>query len=261
MPTFPRITSRQHETVGRFRQAARRSDGDVVLDGGHLLIEALDARIPVDTVLSTDVDAAVVRRARASGAAVYEVTAPVLDAASPVRTPSGIVALAHWRPTTVDAALAGKAPLVIGLCSVQDPGNVGSAIRAADALGATGVLAIDHTAHPGAWKVLRGGMGSTFRVPIARTSLDDALPAARTHGLSIIATVAAGGRPVSDIDWRAPTLVLLGSEGMGLPSTAIEAADRLCTIPMRSGAESLNVAVAAALMLYEARRQRERAGR
>lgn len=257
MPEFPRITSRQHDIVKRFRLAARRASDDVVLlDGEHLLAEALDADLPLDVVLTDRAHATLAARARTAGATVHEASPTVIEAASPVRTPSGIVALATWQPALLADVLRARDALIVGLCGVQDPGNVGSAIRAADALGATGVLALDDTAHPGGWKALRGAMGSTFRLPVAVATLSDALSAAVASGIRILATVAGTGEPAHKVDLTKPSLMLLGSEGRGLPDAVVSRADMRVTIPMRPRVDSLNVAATAALLLYEARRQR-----
>ncbi|HUF48060.1 MAG TPA: RNA methyltransferase, partial [Vicinamibacterales bacterium] len=137
----------------------------------------------------------------------------------------------------------------------------GSTIRSADALGATGVAALGATADPSGWKVLRGSMGSAFRLPVARGTLAAALAAARQAGVCVLATTSAGGVPVADADLTPPSLVLLGHEGTGLPADLVAAADGVVSIPMRAGVDSLNVAVAAALVLDEARRQRARGPR
>jgi TrmH family RNA methyltransferase len=267
VPSAARISSRQHDVVQRFRRAARGIDragkdaGVVLLDGAHLLAEALDAGVPVELVLSDERAHALVGRARAAGASVYEGTAGVLEAASPVRTPSGIVALARWTTAPLADALGGSAACCLGLAGVQDPGNVGSAIRAADALGATGVLALDATADPRGWKTLRGAMGSSFRLPVARATTADAVAEARRRGLRVIATVAtlaSGGTAIESADLRSPALLLVGSEGAGLGHDVVSSADLRVTIPMRDGVDSLNVAVSAAILLFEARRQRQR---
>jgi len=228
----------------------------VLLDGEHLVADALDAGVHLELVLAEPRHFALASRAKQSGAAVYDATAPVLDAASPVRTPSGIVALATWQPAAAADVLREQPALVVGLCGVQDPGNVGSAIRAADALGATGVLALDDSADPAGWKALRGAMGSTFRIPVGSGPAIDAVAAARQAGLQIVATVADNGVPVERSNLRKPTLLLLGREGAGLSPELQSSADSRATIPMRSHADSLNVAVTTALFLYEARRQR-----
>jgi len=254
-----RLTSRQHAIVRRFRELARRRDDhrDVLLDGAHLIAEALNAGVPIDTLLiaterlqtASPDDRAIVERASRSGAVVHETTTAVLDAASPVRTSSGIVASAAWAPSTIADALAATPALVLGLVGVQDPGNVGGAIRSAHGLGATGVIALEGTAHPGGWKALRGSMGSTFHLPVAQGSTDVAIGAARHTGLQIVATVADSGTALGDVDLRRPVLLLVGNEGAGLPPPVIAAADMRATIPMRRTINSLNVSVTAAILL------------
>jgi TrmH family RNA methyltransferase len=255
----PRITSRQHPIVQRLRRlAGRREKGVVLLDGPHLLVDALAARVHVDLVLTDGRHAALAERARTAGATIHEGTAAVLDAASPVTSPTGVVALASWEPQDVSDVLAAIAP-VIGLVGVQDPGNVGSVIRSADALGAGGVLLLDASADPGSWKCLRGAMGSTFRIPIARGSTAEVIPLAKSRQRPVIAAIATGGTPLESLTLADSAVVLLGNEGAGLAPAVSGAADHAMTITMRAGMDSLNVSVTAALVLWEAHRQRHRA--
>jgi TrmH family RNA methyltransferase len=271
--TSNRITSRQHPVVQRLRKLAarRRDDRGLLLDGEHLLAEAIAAGVPIELVLTDGRVPDLARRARENGGAVYLASPSVLEAASPVRSPTGTVAIATWEPAALRDLFPGGTPpatgltprhppaLAIGLVDVQDPGNTGSVIRSADALGATGVATLGRTADPGGWRALRGAMGSTFHLPIARGSSAQAIQEARNAGVVVAATVAADGQPVDTVDLRPPLLVLLGNEGAGLPGSVIAEADVRLTIPMRPGVDSLNVAVSAALILYEARRQRRAA--
>jgi TrmH family RNA methyltransferase len=257
-----RITSRQHALVRRCRAlAAGPEAGNVLLAGEHLIADALDAGIRIDALITSGGHPALVTRARQSGTDIYEGTASVLDAASPVRTTSGIVAIATWAPRSIAEifkASEGR-PLhttMIGLVDIQDPGNVGAAIRSADALGGAPVLALGATADPGGWKALRGAMGSTFRVLVARGDVADAVRMARARGIRIAATVPAAGDSIATVDWHRPTLALLGNEGAGLPDAIAGDADLRITIPMRRDANSLNVAATAAILLHEAHRSR-----
>lgn len=205
------------------------------------------------------------------------VTDHVLAAMSPVQHPSGVVAIARpqsinlrrifCHPSTANgmpsgsdptpSLIAGSAPLVLVLAGVQDPGNVGAIVRAAAAFGATGVATLDGSAHPFGWKALRGAMGATFRIPVsAAATLADVLDAAAEHRVRVIAAVPRGGTPLPEIDLRKPAAIVLGAEGAGVPAATVTAAHETVTIPMRAPVESLNVAVAAALILYEASRQR-----
>ena len=255
MPAAARITSRQHAVVRRFRQAARGDADVVLLDGDHLVTEALDSGVQLDVVLTDGRAAALAARAKRAGATVHDAAPTVLEAASPVKTPSGIVALAKWQTTSIADVFSGSKGTCLGLVGVQDPGNAGSAIRAADALGASAVLALDDTADPRGWKTLRGSMGSAFHLPIARGSAADALAHARRRGLPIVATVATGGIDLNRCDLSKPSLILVGSEGAGLPDEIVSLTDQRLTIPMRAGANSLNVAVTAAILLFEIRRR------
>ncbi len=157
----------------------------------------------------------------------------------------------------MDEALAPAPQLVLFLDGVQDPGNVGAIIRAAEGTGATAVITGSGTADPRGWKALRGSMGSTFRLPVASAdSLATALAAARAAGLHLFAAVPRGGTPLADANLTRPAGIVLGGEGAGLPAGTIAGTDEALTIAMRPPVESLNVAIAAALVLYEASRQR-----
>lgn len=249
---MPIVTSRQHPFVRRCRLVAsgRGEPGVVLLDGLHLLEDAAAAGVPIEAVMTTEERRAAVDRLGLT-APLHVAARDVLDAASPVRSPSGVVALASWAPDALPDLFADAPALLVGLVGVQDPGNVGNVIRTADAFGAAGVLLLDGSADPGSWKVLRAAMGSTFRVPIARGSAHDAIRAARVRGVRIAAAVAAGGAGPEASRPAAPVLLLVGSEGAGLPRELVETADVRLTLPMRPGIESLNAATTAAVLLWE----------
>lgn len=259
------MSSRQNAVVKRFRELARggQADDAVLIDGPHLVTEALEAQVELETVAfardaAQDRLASLAARCADSGARVITTPDSVLALMSPVKQPSGVTAIARLRTATVDAALDAAPPqLVLLLDGVQDPGNVGAIIRAAEACGATAVIAGPGTADPFGWKALRGSMGSAFRLPIAITaSLDDGVAAARRAGLRIFATVPRGGTPLRGADLKRPAIILLGGEGAGLAGEIAARADERLTIEMRPPVESLNVSVAAALIAYEASRQR-----
>jgi TrmH family RNA methyltransferase len=259
-----RISSRQNSIVKRFRELRNPSDDFMLLDGSHVLEEALEAGTLLDVVAVRDDLAggpmgALARRAADRGARVLCVTGAVLGAMSPVRQPSGIVAIARRQLTDVESALGHPPQMVLVLADVQDPGNVGAIVRIADACGATGMITSERSADPFGWKAIRGSMGSAFRVPVAsRQPLEGALGAARARGLHLFAAAPDGGTPLPRCDLRRPSAILLGGEGPGLPGPLVELADEMLTIPMRPGVDSLNVATAAALIAYEAQRQRGR---
>jgi len=258
-----RISSRQNPIVKRFRAAAGSASDGLLLDGAHLLEEALAADLRVEVVairddLANGPAGALVRRAESRGARVFTVSDTVLTAMSPVRRPSGMVALARRRPVTLDDALQRAPQFVLMLADIQDPGNVGAIVRAADGCGATGIVTSEATADPFGWKALRGSMGSAFRLPVAsRQKLDEAAREAKARRLRLYAAVPRGGTLLPQCDLRSASAVLLGGEGAGLDGTLMDLADQHMTIPMRRPVESLNVATAAALIAYEAMRQRQ----
>jgi RNA methyltransferase, TrmH family len=258
-----RISSRQNPIVARFRDVARGrgADGSMLLDGEHLVEEALRSGVALDTVAFAEsaIDRAgpLVERIEHAGAAVLRVPQTVLAAMSPVREPSGIVAIARSAPASLDKVLETEPQLVLLLAGIQDAGNVGAIVRAADACGATGIVAVEGTADPFGWKALRGAMGSTFRLPIAvRQPISAVLDALERQRISLVATVPRHGHAPADTDLTKPFALVLGAEGAGVPPSILDAADLALTIPMRAPVESLNVAITAALILYEASQQR-----
>ncbi len=259
-----RISSRNNPDIARYRAVARGEAADrLLLDGSHLVADALAAGLPLESaaVLSTALERPEIRALMATleraGVDVVVTTPQVMAVVSPVRSSSAIVAIAQ-RPAADAARLyAGTAPLVLIAHDVQDPGNLGAIVRAAEAGHATSVIAAGACADPYGWKALRGSSGSALRLPIGTAPNPVAAVAeARRHGCRTIATVPRGGRPLYDVDLRGAAAILIGGEGPGLDAATIKQADERLTIPMQAPVESLNAAVAAAIVVYEALRQR-----
>jgi RNA methyltransferase, TrmH family len=262
----PLVSSRRNPIVARYRAVAHGDvDGLLLLDGPHLVAEALAANVTVEH--------AVIAAAASDGAELQPLLAQlsarriagaaaspsVMAAISPLRSPSAIVAIARRPAVDVSRLAAAPHSLLLIVSDVQDPGNMGAIVRVAEAAGATGVLAAGVSADPYGWKALRGSMGSTLRLPVDRVrDVERAVADARSHGCQVIATAPRGGRSLFDVDLRPATAVLIGGEGRGLPPALIDGADERITIPMQAPVESLNAAVTAALVVYEARRQRSR---
>lgn len=181
-----------------------------------------------------------------------------MDAVSPVRSSSVIVGARRQTRGRPRHPFDSPAALVVVLCDVQDPGNVGAIVRVAEGAGASGVIVAGQSADPDGWKALRGSMGSALRLPIHHVAeVRDAVAAAATHhGAQVVATVPHGGALLFHAQLAGPTALLIGGEGAGLSPDIIERADVRVTIPMTAPVESLNAAVAAAVLLNEARRQR-----
>jgi len=260
-----RISSRQNELVARFRAAARREDpGEILLDGPHLVADALSAGLDLReiAVSAAAVELAeiapLLRQLADAGLDPVVATAPVMDAISPVRSSSPIVALAGRPDAAAARTPSPRGPtLLLVAIDVQDPGNLGAIVRVAEAAGATGLVTAGTSADPFGWKALRGSMGSALRFPIDTAPTPMAgLDHARRLGCRVVATTPHGGRSLFDADFTGPTAIVVGGEGRGLAPAVLESADERVIVPMEAPVESLNAAVTAALLLYESRRQR-----
>jgi TrmH family RNA methyltransferase len=261
------ISSRQNPIVRTFRELAAHPSADgsrLLLDGAHLVQEARTAGLPIEhaAVSATHLDdgseiAQLADALTRDAVNVVAVTQPVMRVVSPVRSPSGIVAIASRTPSNVTEICRHPNALVVAAVDVQDPGNLGALLRAAEAGGATGAVVCGTSASPFTWKAVRGSMGSVLRLPVAAGGSPESLLAcAQQAGVRCVASVPRGGDVPDAIDWRGRVLIFVGGEGPGLSLQTVTACDARVTIPMRPPVESLNVAVAAALLVYEARRQR-----
>jgi TrmH family RNA methyltransferase len=257
------VTSRTNPLVKRLRALLGDSarSGLAVLEGFKLVEEALDAGIEiVECAVAPDVPdgrhAALVARLEEGGAMVRILAADVLGALSDAETSQGIVAIAR-RPAFDEERIFRGTPLIVVGVGIQNPGNVGALLRTAEAAGATGAYLTSESADPMSWKALRGSMGSALRLPLeVLPSIAAAIARARQAGCRIIATVPRGGDTLATASLDGAVAVLIGGEGQGLTNETVAAADDCLTIPMEKPVESLNAAVTAALIAYEARRQR-----
>lgn len=261
------ISSRQNPTVRVFRELAKTPAADgtrLLIDGVHLIQEARAAGLPFERVAvvgshaSDDSEIAAAADALvAEGVDVSTVTSVVMAAISPVRTPPGIVAIVRRQPATAVQLCQGQNPFIVAAVDVQDPGNLGALLRAAEAGGATGAVVCGKSASPFSWKAVRGSMGTVLRLPVvAGMNAEALLKCAEKFSLRTIASVPRGGDAPDSIDWRGGVVLFVGGEGPGLDDNVVAAAGARVTIPMQAPVESLNVAVAGGLLVYEARRQR-----
>jgi TrmH family RNA methyltransferase len=257
-----RITSRQNPVVARVRDLVRvGSASSAVLEGLSLIREAVRARWPIELIAVTertadDPDVRALVNDLPAEVDRLITTGPVMAALSPARTASGCLAVVGIKPATLDAAVAASPQLVVCPVNVQDPGNVGAIIRVAEAAGATAVLVCGTSADPFGWKALRGSMGSAFRLAVVpRVPIESALAATSKVGCRLIAAMLSGDAP-DQMPLTGPIALFVGAEGQGLPDDVLSACDGRIAVPMTPPVESLNVAVATGIMLYEARRQR-----
>jgi TrmH family RNA methyltransferase len=199
----------------------------------------------------------------ATGAVVRAIAPEVLARAVDTVSPQGVAAVASRIEVTAEKALAVAAggPLVLVLVDVADPGNAGTLVRAAEASGAAAVLFCGSTVDPCNPKCVRASAGALFHVPVAiGGAAVTMLESLERAGVPSVGTVVRGGRPYDAVDLTGPVAVVLGSEAHGLPEALAERLGQRLSIPMEGRSESLNVAMAGAILCFESLRQRRAAG-
>lgn len=243
-------------------RAAGPEDELCLLEGPKLVGEALGAGVTIAEaavsrrMVERPAGATVLAELRARGVRVRQMDDRLLAALSEAKTSQGLVALAH-RPHSDEGRLFGEMPLILVAVGIQDPGNLGGLLRTAEAAGATGVCLLEGCADPFSWKALRGSMGSAFRIPLVRGDrVGPALDRLEGRGLRVLATTARGETRYDEADLARPVAIVFGAEGSGLVEEVTRRAAARLRIPLAPPVESLNVGVAAGLVLFEAARQR-----
>ena len=230
-------------------------------EGLKLVIDALDLGWTIDTLVfakSAKGNPAVEKvaaRTVASGGLVLEVTEKVLAAITRRDNPQMVVGVFHqrWKPLADVRPAAGD--VWVALDRVRDPGNLGTVIRTADAVGAKGVILVGDTTDPFAVETVRATMGSVFAVPVAKASEQEFLAWRKGFGGLLVGTHLKGAVDYRTLPYAGrPVVLLMGNEQQGLPETLASACDRLVLIPQAGRADSLNLAVATGVMLFEIRR-------
>ena len=255
----------RHQKVQRLRRllsrrSAREAEGAFVVEGAKVLSEALDAGAPVESVYVAAGSSSdpVAQRAYDAGVRVYELAPGVLERVADTVTPQPLMAVVPF----VDRPLADVrgADLLVVAVDVRDPGNAGTVLRSAEAAGAGGLLFCDGSVDVYNPKTVRASAGSLFHVPVVAGG--DAVQVLRemaSWGLRRLATTAVGGRDYAALDLTEPVAFVLGNEANGLPAEVEGLVDERVTIPMVGRSESLNVGMAAAVLCFEAARQRRAA--
>ncbi len=261
------ITSRANSLLRRARAVRDGKIHDrVFIEGLRLCEEALHAGVSIEVVLHTPRFASEERGARllrelsARATQIRSVGERVLDSIADTKTPQGIVIIGA-RPDTSRRAFEnriGQTPLLVVTHRINNPANCGSILRTAEAAGGDGAIITKGTTDPFSPKALRGAMGSSFRIPLwTGVNYAEALGWCAERRIGTICADPGASTSYADIDWRKPSALIVGPESTGLESGELARADQGIKIPMHSPVESLNVAVAAGIALYEARKQRE----
>lgn len=240
----------------------RRRTGCYFAEGVRNLIEADDAATPIEAIVVSErllkhgAARRIVRSRRAAGGRVYRVSPEEFRSISSGAHASGVgfVARQHWEPLA--RITPERDDLWLAAGTIRKAGNLGTILRTAEAVGACGLVVSGRDAdpfHPGA---VRGSMGALFHQRVTRADLVSVRRWADRHGVRIVGASPDGARRFDQLGWTGPTLVLLGDERKGLTSREVATCDELARIPMCGQVDSLNVGVAAGVMLYELYRQR-----
>jgi TrmH family RNA methyltransferase len=256
-----RVESRQNARIKELRAAlsrgVRTANNLIAVEGLHLAQEAAQSGLTLHTVFVREGSEGLLEQLALGSAEVLLVPEDVFASAAMTEHPQGLAALVEAPEFSLQAMLQPAlrtTPLVVIAAGLQDPGNLGTLVRSAEAFGASGMILLPGTVSLWNAKTLRASSGSAFRLPVVSLAAEDAFAALRAHGVRIVATVARDG--VSDADLRGPCALLIGNEGAGLPEAWTQSADARVTIPCPGPVESLNAAVAGSVLLYEAMRQR-----
>lgn len=266
-----RIEGRHNPLVKQLRQAFSRAEltesGDCALEGLRILEEAIRSGLRFSAVFFREsAQERAERLLPQIGAQVETLLLPdkLFDSLAPSESPQGVAALVRLKEFSLDDVVERLhvGPIVV-LAGLQDPGNLGTILRSAEALGSAGVVLGEGTVSPFNSKVVRSSAGSLFRLPVIHghgksgiNKLEEICEKLRAHGVRLIATSSHKGSRLDESDLKSAAAIFFGNEGAGLPRELLSKMDESIAIPHNPQVESLNAGVAASIVLYEAARQR-----
>jgi TrmH family RNA methyltransferase len=240
---------------------SREEAGAFLAEGLKLVIDALELGWSIRTLVYAKAAKGkplveqVAAKTVAAGGLVLEVSEKVIASITRRDNPQMVVGVFEQRWMPLKNIHPAEGETWVALDRVRDPGNLGTIIRTADAAGASGVILVGESTDPFSLETVRATMGSVFAIPVARATPDEFLAWRKTAGVAVVATHLAGAVDYRTIDYtRKPVVLLMGNEQSGLPEALARQADALARIPQAGRADSLNLAVATAVMLFEARR-------
>ncbi|HYR86020.1 MAG TPA: RNA methyltransferase [Terriglobia bacterium] len=229
-------------------------DGLLPIEGPRLLEEAQQSGLEIASVFTRRGAPA---PAVSSSSQVYEIEPAIFKTIQSTETSQGIIALVRPRHFSLADIVSTPNPLIVMLARLQDPGNVGTILRVAESFGAGGCLATVGTASALNSKTVRASAGSVFRLPhVWELDMRQAVSALKASGVGVVGTAPSAQQTIDQWDWNKPSAIVIGNEGQGLSEDEKNLCDVLLRIPQYAAVESLNSAIAAAVILYEASKQR-----
>jgi RNA methyltransferase, TrmH family len=258
------VEGRHNALVKELRQAFAHADltseGYCAIEGLRIVEEAIRSGLKFRTVFFRASAVNKAERILPQIAAYVEALLlpdKLFASAVPSETPQGVAALVRCKTFTLEEVVARvTAGPLLGVAGIQDPGNLGTILRSAEAFGAGGVILGEGTVSPFNSKVIRASAGSVFRLPMVQAKLEDAIDLLRERGVRLLATSSHKGTPLPEATLAGPLAIFIGSEGAGLPRDLVAKMDEFVAIPHSPQVESLNAGVAASIVLYEVARQR-----
>jgi TrmH family RNA methyltransferase len=258
------ITSPQNSLLKQLRRAFHEGqltdDGFCAIESIRIVEEAIRSGLKFKAVVfSASAQLLANRFLPQLGAHVETLVVPdeVFAGAVATENPQGVAALVKLQETSLEAMIEAPSPLLLLIVAgVQDPGNLGTILRSAEAFGAAGAVLTPGTVSPFNAKAVRASAGSLFRVNLAREEVDAFLPKLRNHGMRLVATSSHKGIPLNEARMEGSLALFVGNEGAGLPQQLLGKMDETVVVPHSPRVESLNAAVAASIVLYEISRQR-----
>jgi TrmH family RNA methyltransferase len=260
-----RVTSRQNGLIKDLRKAFSQNeptaDGYIAIEGVRIIEEAIRSGLRFQAVFFSDSGSAHSAKLLPQIASQVEILLlpdEVFSSAVNTESPQGVAALVKLRPTKFEDLLEqmDQSPLLLGVAGLQDPGNLGTVIRSAEAFGARAVLLGEKTVSHFNPKAIRASVGSLFREPLLRVKMAETIPLLKEKGLRVLATSSHKGNPLHEANFTGAAMIVVGNEGAGVPPEILSLADELVNIPHSPRVESLNAGIAASILLYEAARQR-----
>jgi TrmH family RNA methyltransferase len=263
-----RITSTRNSRVKDWaalkQKKFRETTGLFLIEGIRIVEDALESNAPIETVLvqedlipSGKADK-ILNLLQSQGLELIEVTQPVIEHMSDTKTPQGVIAVGRQFQHDPVGLISGKEnPLYLIIDSIQDPGNLGTMIRSADAVGATGVFVGSDSVDIYNPKVLRATMGSLFHLPVLETPLSEIFQLLKQNHVKVVGTSTEAEKDLFGADLTGGTAIVIGSEAHGISEEIRQYIDTWTSVPMPGKAESLNAAIASSVILYEALRQRK----
>jgi RNA methyltransferase, TrmH family len=255
------VSSRQNALVKELRKAFTQgeptADGALAIEGVRILEEAIRSGLRFEAVFFSHAGrghAARLLPQLSSHCETLLLPDDVFTSAVSTETPQGVAALVRLKPAKFEDLLEQVSTnlLLVAVAGIQDPGNLGTIIRSAEAFSARAVLLGENTVSHFNPKVVRASAGSLFREPLICVKLAETIVLLKQHGVRVVATSSHKGKPLPEADFSGASLIVIGSEGAGVPPEVLSEADQLITIPHSPRVESLNAGIAASIILYEA---------